>query len=189
MKIDNMNPDEIRMLKENLELLAKGRDPQTGYTVEDTILRSPFVKRVLTDAAGIIDLLLKLDCNPTKSDRRKKYLFYLSKENREKIEISKEPIPISVFTYAINSQIDDKKMKKIRASQITAWLMKEGYLCEIESSDGKTFKVLTDKSSTIGITAVERESDYGRIYKVNLYDENGQRFILDHLDDIMDASN
>ncbi|MGI6028509.1 MAG: hypothetical protein ACOX81_03740 [Candidatus Heteroscillospira sp.] len=180
-----MKTDDMLMLKENLEILAKGKDPQTGYRVEDTILKSSFNRRVLTEAAEIIDLLLKIDFNPTKIDKRKKYSFYIPKENREKVEISKEPIPISVFAYAINECIDSKKMKKIKASQITAWLMKEGYLDEIESSDGKTFKVLTDKSPTIGITAEDRRSDYGRVYKVNLYDENGQRFILDHLDDIV----
>ena len=81
-----------------------------------------------------------------------------------------------------------KKMKKIKASQITAWLMKEGYLDEITSDDGKVFKVLTEKSPAIGITAEERKSDYGRIYKVNLYDEEGQRFILDHLDAVVDVN-
>ena len=59
---------------------------------------------------------------------------------------------------------------------------------EITSDDGKVFKVLTEKSSTIGITAEERKSDYGRIYKVNLYDEEGQRFILDHLDAVVDVN-
>ena len=183
-----MKTDEMLMLKENLEMLAKGKDPQTGYSVEDTVLKSSFNKRVLLDAAEIIDLLLKIDFNPIKIDKRKKYAFYLSKEDRKKVEISKEPIPISVFTYVINECIDSKKMKKLKASQITAWLMKEGYLDEITSDDGKVFKVLTEKSPIIGITAEERKSDYGRIYKVNLYDENGQRFILDHLDDIVDVS-
>lgn len=186
IKGDDMKTDEMLMLKENLEMLAKGKDPQTGYSVEDTVLKSSFNKRVLLDAAEIIDLLLKIDFNPIKIDKRKKYAFYLSKEDRKKVEISKEPIPISVFTYVINECIDSKKMKKLKASQITAWLMKEGYLDEITSDDGKVFKVLTEKSPIIGITAEERKSDYGRIYKVNLYDENGQRFILDHLDDIVE---
>lgn len=182
-----MNADELLMLKENLEILAEGRDPQTGYSVGDTMLNSEFNRRVLIDAAEIIDLLLKTNSNTPKIDKRKKYSFHIPKENRKEIEISKEPIPISVFTYAINECIDIKKMKKIKATQITTWLMKKGYLDEVKSSDGKTFKILTEKSKTIGITAEERKSNYGRIYKVNLYDENGQKFILDHLDDITNA--
>ncbi len=59
---------------------------------------------------------------------------------------------------------------------------------EITSVDGNAFKVLIEKSPIIGITVEERKSDYGRIYKVNMYDEKRQLFIFDHLDGIMDVS-
>lgn len=180
-----MKQEELIMLKENLELLANGQDPKTGYYVDDTILKSSFNKCVLRNAASIIDLLLKLGFNSTYSDKRKKLNFYISPEKLEKIEISKKPIPISVFTYKINEHIDDSKMKKLKASQITAWLMNEGYLDEIENEDGKKFKVLTEKSSSIGISAQERTSEYGNNYKVNLYSEDGQRFIIANLDNIL----
>lgn len=94
-------------------------------------------------------------------------------------------IPISAFTYKINEQIDSDKMKKIKASQITSWLMKNGYLDELKTEDGKLFKVLTDKSSSIGIIAEKKTSKCGRVYDVNLYNEVGQRFIVEHLDDIV----
>ncbi len=176
---------DLISLKKNLELLANGQDPKTGCHVEeDTILKSSFNKCVLKDAVSIIDLLLKVDFNPTRIDKRKKLNFYISPEEREKIEISKNPIPISVFTYKINEHIDDSKMKKLKASQITAWLMNEGYLDEIENKDGKKFKVLTEKSSSVGISAQERTSEYGNVYKVNLYSEDGQRFIIANLDNI-----
>ena len=179
-----MNYEDLLMLKENLEMLINEQDPQTGYKVDDTVLKSSFNKRILSDAALIIDRLLKLDFNPIKIDKRKKYAFYISDDKKGLIEISKIPIPISVFTYKINAQINCDKMKKIKASQITSWLMEEGYLDEIEAEDGKRFKILTDKSASIGITSEKRTSKYGRVYDVNLYDENGQRFIINHLEDI-----
>ena len=40
-------------------------------------------------------------------------------------------------------------MKKIKAEQITSWLMCKGYLEEYENDDGKKFKVLTSKSASI----------------------------------------
>ena len=182
-----MTLEELHMLKENLEILADGRDAKTGYVVDDTILKSTFNKRVLKDAANVIDYLLKLNFNPTAVDKRKKYAFYISEEDRKKIVLSKEPIPISMFTYRINALVDEKKMKNIKASQITAWLMKEGYLDEIEAEDGRKFKVLNEKSTMIGISSEKRESAYGRVYAVNLYDERGQKFIIDHLGDIIDS--
>lgn len=179
-----MEREDLVMLKENLELLASGQDPKTGYYVEDTILTSSFNKRILQDAAHIIGQLLKVGFNPTRIDMRRKLNFYLSFEERKRIEISKEPIPISVFTYKINELIDNSKMKKLKASQITSWLLKEGYLGEYKDKDGKIFKVLTEKSATVGISAQDRKSDCGRIYKVNMYSEEGQRFIINNLDNI-----
>lgn len=183
-----MNQEDLIMLKENLELLANGQDPKTGYVVEDTILNSAFNKRILKDAAYIIDQLLKVDFNPTRIDRRKKLNFYILPEEREKIEISNEPIPISVYTYKINEHVDNTNMKKLKASQITSWLMKEGYLTEFEAEDGKIFKILTDKSATVGISAQDRKSKYGRTYKVNLYNAQAQRFIIENLDSIISAN-
>lgn len=179
-----MTYEELLLLKENLVLMADERDPKTGLKVEDTILKSTFNKRMLLDAACIIDKLLKLDFNPEVVDRRKKYSFYLSDEDKKKIPISDTPITISAFAYAINSLIDEKKMKRIKASQITSWLMAQGFLSETEATDGKKFKILTDKSSSVGISSEERRSECGRVYRVNLYDQNGQLFIIDHLNEI-----
>ena len=81
-----MNSDELFMLKENLEILADERDPKTGYPIEDTVLKSSFNKQILKDAATIIDRLLKLDFNPSNIDKRKKYNFYISKEDRRIFE-------------------------------------------------------------------------------------------------------
>lgn len=181
-----MTYEELKMLKENLELLSNERDPKTGYLVEDTILRNSFNKQVLNDAAMVIDKLLKLDFNPTAIDRRKKYLFYLSDEDKSQIVISKEPISVSAFVYNINEKVNDRVMKKLKAIQVTSWLERKGYLEEVEHDDGRKFKITTEKSSSIGILRQEKISECGRKYSVNLYNEDAQRFIIDHLEDIVD---
>ena len=70
-----MNMENLKMIKENLEILADERDPKSGYKIEDTILHSKFNKKILLDAASIIDELLKLDFNPYKIDKRKKICY------------------------------------------------------------------------------------------------------------------
>ena len=70
-----MELEDLLMLKENLEMLASERDPKTGYGLEDSVLKNSFNKKILLDAASIIDQLLKLDFNPTRIDKRKKYAF------------------------------------------------------------------------------------------------------------------
>ncbi len=179
-----MTIENLRLLKENLEILADERDPKSGYKVEDTILKSKFNKRILQDAANVIEELLKVDFNPYKIDKRKKFTFFLSKAEKEKIEISDVPISISMFTYNINEHIDSHRMKKLKAEQITSWLMNKGYLEKYENEEGKTFKVLTDKSDSIGITTEKRTSKYGNTYPVNLYNKNAQKFIIENLDEI-----
>ena len=82
-----MQYDDLIMLKENLELLAQEKDPKTGYAVQDTVLSSSFNTKILLDAAEVIDQLLKLDFNPSKIDRRKKYAFFLKGEEKSKIDI------------------------------------------------------------------------------------------------------
>ncbi|MEA4941234.1 hypothetical protein SDC9_180564 [bioreactor metagenome] len=179
-----MKYEDLITLKENLEILADERDPKTGNKVDDTILKSTFNKRILTDATSIIEKLLKLDFNPTSIDRRKKYAFCMSDEDKEKISISEVPIPISMFAHRINEYVDEKIMKKIEASQITAWLLSQGYLSEVTSEDGRNFKILTEKSASIGITSEKRTSEAGRVYDVNLYNKIGQKFIIEHLQNI-----
>ena len=181
-----MTYENLKMLKENLEILAEERDPKTGLSVDDTILKNSFNKQILNDAAMMIDKLLKLDFNPTKIDRRKKYAFYLSDEVKNEIEISVEPISVSAFVYNINEKVNEKSMKKLKAVQVTTWLEKNGYLRETEHADGRKFKITTEKATSIGISYQTKTSDCGRKYSVNLYNENAQRFIIEHLDEIVD---
>lgn len=179
-----MELDDLLMLKDNLEMLASERDPKTGYGVEDSVLKSSFNKKILLDAASVIDQLLKSDFNSLRIDKRKKYAFFLDCEKRKRIKISHEPVSVSAFVYTINEQIDNEKMKKLKATQITMWLMENGYLHEFEHPDGKKFKIATKKAEAIGIFPSKRQSRCGREYDVNMYDENAQRFIIDHLEEI-----
>lgn len=179
-----MTYEEIMMIKENLEILAEERDPKTGHKFEDSVLGNTFNKKILIDAAIVIDELLRLTSNKTSIDKRKKSVFFISEKDKHKILISKEPIPISTFVYSINEHVHSDKMKKLKAVQITSWLVKQGYLKEIEHTDGKKFKITTDKSEAIGISSEKRMSKSGRNYDVNFYNEAAQHFILDHINEI-----
>lgn len=179
-----MTYEEIMMIKENLEILAEERDPKTGHKFEDSVIGNTFNKKILIDAAMIIDELLKLNANKTNIDKRRKSVFFISEKEKNKILISKEPIPISAFVYSINEHVPADKMKKLKAVQVTSWLVKQGYLKEIEHDDGKKFKITTDKSEAIGISSKKKMSKAGRHYDVNFYNESAQHFILDHINEI-----
>ena len=176
---------ELIELKKCLILLSEEKDAKTGLPVKDTILKSTFNKGVLLEAADIIDRLLKLDLDPKRGDGRRKYTFFISPEKRNDIALSEEPISISGFAYLLNDQIDSKSMKKIKATEMTKWLAKMGYLRKVVHPDGRVFHNVTDAGVKIGITQEERESQSGRKYTVNLYTKSAQNFIVQHLDDIV----
>jgi len=183
-----MDCKKLLELKSNIDLLINGIDPQSKLEIKtDTILMSKFNNHLLAEVSALIDNVIKLNIDLSKANRRTKYLFFIPLDQRVKIPLSNIPVPISTFVYTINEHIDYTEMKKLRATQITNWLFKKGYLSEIEHEDGKIFKVLTEKSASIGMSADNKTNAYGRNYDVNLYNETTQKFILDHLDEIIDS--
>ena len=166
----------------DLELLIKGIDPSTNLEIKvDTIIKSRYNNTLLKEIHKMLSKYIKqYDIN----FKRKKHSFYIDNSKREEIPISEEAIPISTFAYTLNEFIDEKTMKKVKATEITRWLMKEGYLKEIEYDDGKVFKVLTDKAGEIGMLKETKTNSYGRTYDVNLYSAQTQKFIINNLDAI-----
>lgn len=174
-----MDYRKIKKIEEDLDLLMQGKDPQTRIKFsEDTILNSNYNKNLFKELYIFLNKFLKEKVG-------KKEIFQISNEMKEKIILSENPIPISTFVYSINKVIDTFKMKKLKATQITSWLLKKGYLDEKIHEDGKKFKILTDKAKEIGMTKKTVENSYGRIYDINLYSRKAQEFILNNLNKII----
>ena len=114
-----------------------------------------------------------------------KLMPYLSPDEIKHAEISIEPISISKIAYNIN-KILNEDMKKIKATQITEWLLQHGYLQESTEKE-TSHKVCTDKSVELGITIVQKVNEFGNVYTVNLYNEYAQRFIYEHINDILNC--
>lgn len=180
-----MELDIAKEIMDDLELLINGIDPSTHieFTV-DTILNSKYNKMLLKEVHKMLSQYLAQYYDNCVFDKRRKHFFYIDDFKRKEIPISDHAIPISTFAYTLNEFIDEKTMKKVKASEITRWLMNEGYLKEIEHDDGKVFKVLTDKAGEIGMLKETRTNSYGRTYDVNLYSAQTQMFIINNLDAI-----
>ena len=183
-----MTNEELFNIKEDLQKLANEIDPQTGYEIEHSVLKSSYNKHLLLDAARIIDVLLKLDYNPTIPDKRRKYPFFLKDEDKRRIQLATTPITISAFTYRINDVVNAANMKKIKATQITTWLLSLGYLKEYVNPEQRTFKTSTEEGMKAGISTIMKTSKYGREYPVNYYNIAAQQLIVNHLSDIMEFS-
>ncbi|MBQ3418293.1 MAG: hypothetical protein IJH32_10740 [Ruminococcus sp.] len=89
-------------------------------------------------------------------------------------------ISVSEITKRINQVIDDDSRKKLKATDITEWLLAEGLLKNVEAN-GKKYKLPTFDGTELGMTVERRENESGERYYVTLYNREAQAYLLDHL--------
>ncbi len=75
-------------------------------------------------------------------------------------------------------------MKKPNVVKVTNWLMEKGFLTKELAPDGKSRRVPTVAGRNLGMSTQLRQSPDGE-YLAIYYDSNAQRFLLDHLYDIL----
>lgn len=186
--------EKMQRAKMYLDKLAEGIDPITDTTVPmDSLLNNVRLSRCFYYVSDILRQVIEnggqIGAKPTSRRDRGALPFALTEVQIKQVELSDTPIPISVFADKINAVIDTEQMKKLSAIKVTQWLLKEGYLVEVESSSGHQTKTLTEKSAGIGITNFQKTSTYGQTYFVNLYSRKAQQFILDNLENIVASAN
>ena len=180
-----MTVDELKKLRETAYKLSIGKDPVTNLDFpQDTVLNCRMIKDYNKKISEILDGLIA-DSKKKVVMANRKVLFHLSECDKNMIEFSKEPVSISALVYQLNGIISPY-MKKLHAMEVTNWLMRQGYLQQKEMANGNKYKVATPLGNEIGIANEKRENEYGNIYAVNLYNEAAQRFVVDHLDDIVE---
>lgn len=106
--------------------------------------------------------------------------FYLTQVETERYEYSEKPISVSEITVRINSLITDENRKKLKATDITEWLLSMGAL-KVEEVNGKKCKFPTYDGTKLGLSVERREGKDGERYYVTVYDHKAQQFILDNL--------
>lgn len=185
-----MDIDELKRLYYIAKNLGDGKDPITQLRFEqDTILNSNMILQYNIRIAEILDDIIAI-AEKTKQPidvRKRKLDFYLGEEEKQLIKISKSPISISALVYAINSIVGNH-MKKLHAVDITSWMLNHGYLELREMGNGNKYKVATSDGNEFGIINEVRQNLYGNLYSVNLYNESAQRYIVDHINEILYGS-
>ena len=74
--------------------------------------------------------------------------------------------------------------KKLKTTTITGWLIEKGFMVKQADADGKSMRLPTAIGERIGLTVKPREGRYG-IYQAVYYSAEAQRFVLDHLQEIL----
>lgn len=183
--------EKVKRAKMYIEQLANGIDPITANELpDDTILNNVRLSRCFFYVTDILQQVVENGGEVGKKPESQKLAFEITAEQKKKIPLSDMPILVSALCENINSVIDCIMFKKLQATRVTEWLTKKGFLQEIASQNGEKTsrrKMLTDKSSLIGITQEDRISQYGKQYPANLYSKEAQLFIIDHIDEIANA--
>ncbi len=115
-----------------------------------------------------------------KPDKNGKLPFVITREQLDGFQYSDEPISVSVITSKINSLVSNDKRRKLRATDITDWLVSIDLLASVEIG-GKNYKFPTQKGEALGLSVERHETETGEMYDVVVYNRDAQEFVINNL--------
>lgn len=171
-----------------MDSLAKGVDPlSTMPFPENSMLINDELKDIFSETSKLLEEFIdeyELDNSSAINSRNLKDPFNIQEEDFSKIHFSDELITISKFTNIINKSVNRPNMRKLKATQITLWLVSNNYLSIQGNDDNGYYKISTAKGESIGITTANKINSIGKKYATNFYDKVAQKFIIDNINDI-----
>ena len=175
--------ETMQRAKMYMDKLAQGIDPITNQELpEDSVLNHVRLARCFFYVSGVLDQVI---ANGGIVGQRVKTLdFAITPEHLASINVSDYPVRITEFTDALYQAANNPDMKKLSATKITDWLILKGLMMKESGSDGKVHRVPTDRGLLMGMSTRLRQSGDGE-YRAVYYDKNMQRFLLEHLAEIL----
>ena len=168
-----------------IERIADGRNPVNNRPVEDdAVLNDPNVIRCMFFVREVLNAVKEND--GMISGRASK--------------TAKSPFPfdcLSKFAYVDDTSIShflnrlkdlspDPNVKGIHTKIVTDWLKSKGYLIDIpDEYTGKFRTEATESGIAFGLYMQERMSAYGQVYRMVMYSQKAQEFLVAHLEEIV----
>lgn len=176
------NKNQLRVANDWMKCLARGYDPRTGeFLSGDTVIHDVEVTRCFYFLSEIIEELLSNSVIMRKRIRIDD--FYLTDDMKTTIQPVDCNVTVSTFIEAYNARIGELKMKKLQATKITNWLLKEDYLIAKTDERGKNYRIPSERGKEIGLSSEERSGQYGT-YEIVLYSKEAQEFLIAHMEEI-----
>ncbi len=187
--------EKIQRARMYLWKLHENIDPLTDQEIgQDSVLRQERMKKCLAYVVEVlgreVQALEKEEESAAagkkdrKRERQKRRDFYLTQEEIDSVKLVSEPCVISVFLQAVNAAAASDGRKKLQAKKVNNWLVRQGYLEDRQDGRGYLHRELTERSAEIGITSRQGMGSFGP-YSIILYDEQAQKYILEHIEDIV----
>ena len=175
--------DKLTAARENIGMLARGRDPITGADVsDDSVLNNIHICRCLLYVEEVLGRVA--DAGGAAPKKGKKAPFHITREQLDRYEFPPEPLPVTKITQRIDALAADDNMKKLCYRDITTFLVDAGALRTVTDAGGKQSKRPTPFGESLGIRLEHRQGQNGP-YDVVLYDREAQKFILDNMESIL----
>ena len=174
----------MQRAKMYMEKLAQGIDPISDQEIpEDSVLNNVRLARCFFYVSGILDQVIANGGNVKKTPKKN---FYVTEEELRRVNLSQESIRITQFIDLIMNAINDPDRKRLKTTTITDWLIEKGFMSKHADADGKSKRLPTAMGEQIGLTVKLREGQYGT-YQAVYYSTEAQRFLLGHLQEIVQA--
>lgn len=178
---------KLRRAKDYLEQLSNGVNPISRQPLPE--FSGPDGQRLrncFTFVARILGRVIENGGKVGRAAREKKETFSISIQQLSQVEISDTPVSLNAFVQRVNAAAKlEGNRKKLTRTPITAWLLKKGFLQRACGINGGHIHIPTIKAETIGISRAPAHNAEGRPYWANLYARDAQKFLLDHLQEIL----
>ena len=177
--------EKIRYAREFLDTLARGVDPTDGSEIPSgDVARKERIVGCFNYISGI---LRRIEENggavAPREKRSRRGSFYLTDEEKKRIEITKAPAAISEISRHLNNLVEHRGGVRISHNTIGKWLVSQGLLREIHTESGKMTRIPTDFGIEKGIFTQTMYGPTGE-YKQVLYSSEAQRLIYENIEAI-----
>lgn len=172
--------EKMQRAKMYIDKLANGFDPLTDKEMaEDETLNQVRISRCLFYVSEILGRVIDNGGEIGRKVVAKQLPFFITPEQLARVEISEQPVGVSIIAKRI-AEVLDENIKKISATHISNWLLMKGYLTENIYANKKE-KVATAKGEALGIVTVDGVSLSGGMYRKNIYNADAQRFVINNI--------
>jgi len=173
--------ETMQRAKMYLDKLAQGIDPISGQEIpNDSVLNNVRLARCFFYVSGILDQVIANGGRVISGEKN----FYITQEEISRLQPSQEALRITQFADRITDGVHDPARKRLKATTITNWLIEKGFLEKRVDEAGKSKRLPTAAGEQLGLSVREMQGKTGPFQAV-YYGTNAQRFILDHLMDIL----
>lgn len=175
--------DVMKHAKGYMEKLSRGIDPISGSALpDDAALNNPRLMKCFAYVTDILDKVIANGGRVGQFERTQE--FRLTPEQKASVRLSTEPVRITWLVDALWQAAGNPDMKKPAIKRITNWLIEKGFMELGQGADGRPQRLPTRRGAQLGLTvrtAMSRDGEYLAV----CYSEQAQRFLLDHLEEIL----